>query len=189
MLHTWANREWLNHHGLSHLPQPGNRAGCCGMTDGAALAQGMRHLHGEGGAWYRGCLLWSGKTSRWGLSQPPIRWFWSSQQTVTIPISAGGRAQPWRFLESIDENIQTQVIEETAGRGALLDLTLTKKGRLPEDVRIKGCLDCSDQEMVKLSILRGDSRAKTNIPTLRPLGEKTLVSSGIHLKESHGIEA
>lgn len=95
-----------------------------------------------------------------------IHWLWSSQQTVTIPISAGGRAQPWRFLECIDENIQTQVTEEPVGRGALLDLTLIKKGRLPEDVRVKGCLDCNDQEMVKLSILRGDSRAKTKILTL-----------------------
>lgn len=56
--------------------------------------------------------------------------------------------------------------EEPVGRDALLDLTLIKKGRLPEDVRVKGCLDRSDQEMVKLSILRGDSRAKTRIPTL-----------------------
>lgn len=134
------------------------------MTDGAAPAQAIRHLHGEGGACRR-CLLWSGRTSRWGLSQPPIFWLWSSQQNVTIPTSAEGRAQPWRFLESIDENIQTQVTEEPVGRDALLDLTLIKKGRLPEDVRVKGCLDHSDQEMVKLSILRGDSRAKTRIPT------------------------
>lgn len=47
-----------------------------------------------------------------------------------------------------------------------MHLTLIKKGRLPEDVRVKGCFDCSDQEMVKLSTLRGDSRAKTKIPTL-----------------------
>lgn len=103
MFPTWADWEWLNHQGLSHLPQPGNRAGSCGMTDGAAPAQGIRHLHGEGGAWCRRCLLWSRRTSRWGLSQPLILWFWSSQQTVTIPISAGGRAQPWRLLEGIDD--------------------------------------------------------------------------------------
>lgn len=111
--------------------------------------------------------------------------FAGSGPPVTIPISAGGRAQPWRFLDSTDGNIQTQVIEEPVGRGALLDLTLIKKGRLPEDVRVKGRLDCGDQEMVKLSILRGQRPRSQPWP----LGAKTLVSSGIHLKESHGIEA
>ncbi|PKU35650.1 glycerol kinase [Limosa lapponica baueri] len=35
--------------------------------------------------------------------------------------------QSQRFLQSIDDNILTQVVEEPKRRGALLDLVLTKK--------------------------------------------------------------
>lgn len=41
-----------------------------------------------------------------------------------------GNRQPWRFLESTDDNFATQVIKEPARRDALLDLTLKKKERL-----------------------------------------------------------
>jgi len=48
--------------------------------------------------------------------------------------------QCWRFLQSIDDNFLMQVVEEPIRRGALLDLVLTNKERLFEDVEARGRL-------------------------------------------------
>ncbi|GAB0179469.1 hypothetical protein GRJ2_000412200 [Grus japonensis] len=63
--------------------------------------------------------------------------------------------QSRRFLQSIDDNFLTQVVEEPTRRGVLLDLVLTKKGGLVGDVKVGGSLDCSDHEMVEFRILAG----------------------------------
>jgi len=51
-------------------------------------------------------------------------------------------------------------------RGALLDLVLTNKEGLVEDVQDGGSLGCSDHEMVKFRFLRGGSRAISRMTTL-----------------------
>jgi len=71
-----------------------------------------------------------------------------------------------RFLQSIDDNFLTQVMEEPTRKGALLDLVLTKKEGLVEDVKFGGRLGCSDHEMVEFRILHGGSRAISSIKTL-----------------------
>jgi len=51
-------------------------------------------------------------------------------------------------------------------RGVLLDLVLTNKEGLVEDVKAGGSVSCSDREMVEFRILRGESRAIRRIKTL-----------------------
>ncbi|GAB0207738.1 hypothetical protein GRJ2_003239500 [Grus japonensis] len=53
-------------------------------------------------------------------------------------------AQSRRFLQSIDDNFLTWVVEETMRRGMLLDLVLTNKEGLVGDVKVGGSLGCSD---------------------------------------------
>jgi len=59
-----------------------------------------------------------------------------------------------------------QVVEEPTSKGALLDLVLTNKEGLVEDVKAGGRLGCSDHEIVEFRILRGRSRAISRIKTL-----------------------
>jgi len=74
--------------------------------------------------------------------------------------------QSRRFLQSIDDNFLMQVVEEPTRKGALLDLVLTNKERLVEDVKVGGRLGCSDHEMVEFRILCGRSSAISRIKTL-----------------------
>lgn len=53
-----------------------------------------------------------------------------------------------------------QVFEEPTRKGALLDMVFINKEELVMDVKIKGSLGCSDQEIVEFGILRGGNRAK-----------------------------
>jgi len=48
----------------------------------------------------------------------------------------------------------------------LLDLVLTKREGLVEDLKAGGNLGCSDHEMVEFRIVRGRSRAVSRIKTL-----------------------
>ncbi|GAB0204592.1 mitochondrial enolase superfamily member 1 [Grus japonensis] len=67
-------------------------------------------------------------------------------------------AQSRRFLQSIDDNFLTQVVEEPKRTGMLLDFVVTNKG-LVGHVKAGGSLGCSDHEMVEFRILCGRSRA------------------------------
>ncbi|GAB0208404.1 hypothetical protein GRJ2_003306100 [Grus japonensis] len=80
--------------------------------------------------------------------------------------NAAKHAQSRRFLQSIDDNFLTQVVEEPMRRGVLLDLVLTNKEGLVGDVKVGGSLGCSDHEMVEFRILHGRSRAVSRITTL-----------------------
>jgi len=75
-------------------------------------------------------------------------------------------SQTRRFLQSIDDNFLMQVVEEPTRKGALLDLLLTNKKGLVEDVKVGGRLACSDHEMVEFRILHVGSRAISRIKTL-----------------------
>jgi len=74
--------------------------------------------------------------------------------------------QSRRSLQSIDDNFLMQVVEEPTRKGALLDLALTNKEGLVEDVKVGGSLGCSDHKMIELRILCGSSRAISRIKTL-----------------------
>ena len=56
--------------------------------------------------------------------------------------------------------------EESKRASVLLDLALTNKEGLVEDVKAGGSLDCGDHEMVEFRILCGGSRAVSRIITL-----------------------
>jgi len=91
-----------------------------------------------------------------GFNHPDISWEDHTARQV----------QSRRFLQSIDDNFLMQVVEEPTRKGALLDLVLTNKEGLVEDVKVGGRLSCSDHEMVEFRILRGESRAISRIKTL-----------------------
>jgi len=78
------------------------------------------------------------------------------------------QAQSRRFLQSIDDNFLMQVVEEPTRKGALLDLVLTNKEGLVEDVQAGGRVSCSDHEIVEFRILCGGSRVISRIKTLDP---------------------
>jgi len=48
--------------------------------------------------------------------------------------------QSRRFLQGIDDNFLMQVVEEPTRRGTLLNLVLTNKEGLAEDVKVGGSL-------------------------------------------------
>jgi len=74
--------------------------------------------------------------------------------------------QSRRFLQSIGDNILTQLVEEPMMRGMWLDLVLRNKEGLIENVKVGDSLGCSDDEMVEFRILHGGSRAVSRITTL-----------------------
>jgi len=75
-------------------------------------------------------------------------------------------SQSRRFLQSIDDNFLMQVVQEPTKKGALLDLVLTNKEGLVEDVKAGGRLVYRDHEMVEFRIPHGGSRAISRIKTL-----------------------
>ena len=101
-------------------------------------------------------VLRGGPGSPGGLYRPDICW---KDHTARY-------TQSRRFLQSIDDNFLTQVVEEPTRRGVLLDLVLTDRDALVEDVKVGGSLGCSDHEMVEFRILRGGSRAVSRITAL-----------------------
>ena len=90
-----------------------------------------------------------------------------------------------RSLQSTDDNFLTQVVEDSMRRGVLLDLELTNKEGLGEDVAVGGILGCSDRDMVEFMTLHGKSRAISRINPWTS-GELTLAFSMSHLEESRG---
>ncbi|KAK4806898.1 hypothetical protein QYF61_012619 [Mycteria americana] len=58
--------------------------------------------------------------------------------------NTAGHKKSRRFLEGIDNNFLTQVIEEPMRRGALLVIIFTNKEGLLGDVKVEGSLGCSD---------------------------------------------
>ena len=51
-----------------------------------------------------------------------------------------GHMQSWRFLENIRDKFLTQMLKEPVSTGALLDLVITNKEGLVEDVKVEGSL-------------------------------------------------
>uniref|UniRef100_A0A8B9PPT3 Ig-like domain-containing protein n=1 Tax=Apteryx owenii TaxID=8824 RepID=A0A8B9PPT3_APTOW len=87
----------------------------------------------------------------WALKHPGICW----------KDNTARHKQSWRFLQSTDDHFLTQVVVEPTRRGVLLDLIVTKKEGVVEDVKVGGSLGCSDHEMVEFRILGGRGRARS----------------------------
>ncbi|PKU47853.1 mast stem cell growth factor receptor kit [Limosa lapponica baueri] len=71
-----------------------------------------------------------------------------------------------RFLETIDDNFLTQVIEEPTRRCALLNLILAKKEGLVRDMKLKGSFGCSDGD-VQDPIRREQGKKQDHNPELQ----------------------
>ncbi|PKU46943.1 glycerol kinase [Limosa lapponica baueri] len=61
--------------------------------------------------------------------------------------------QSKRFLHCIDDNFLMQLVEEPTRREALLDLLLTDKEGLVEDIKVEGNLGCSDHGKIEFRIV------------------------------------
>lgn len=99
--------------------------------------------------------------------------------------STAGHKQLERFLECIDGNFLTQVIEEPMREDALLDLIVTNQEELYGEVKTGGSFGCSDHERVEFRMLRRGKKAKSVSQALTS-GEQTSACSGIYLEESSG---
>ncbi|PKU29668.1 hypothetical protein llap_20028 [Limosa lapponica baueri] len=74
--------------------------------------------------------------------------------------------QSRRFLQCIDDNFLTQVVEEPTRRVALLDLVLTNKEGLVEDIKVGGSLGCSDHEKREFRIVGSMCKTTSRTETL-----------------------
>ncbi|PKU27262.1 glycerol kinase [Limosa lapponica baueri] len=74
--------------------------------------------------------------------------------------------QSRRFLQCIDDNFLTQVVEEATRTGVLLDLVLTNKEGLVEDMKVGGSLGCSDHEKTQFRIMGSMCKTTSRIATL-----------------------
>ncbi|XP_009874290.1 PREDICTED: uncharacterized protein LOC104278875 [Apaloderma vittatum] len=66
------------------------------------------------------------------------------------------RKQSTRFLDCVEDNFLTQLVSEPTRGGALLDLLLTNREGLVDNVVVGGLLGLSDHEMIDFSILDQD---------------------------------
>ena len=71
--------------------------------------------------------------------------------------------QSRRLLEFVEDNFLSQAIEDPTRGDAILDLLLTSANELIGNIRIGGCLGCSDHGMVEFILQREMRRAKNKI--------------------------
>jgi len=74
--------------------------------------------------------------------------------------------QSRRFLECIEDNFLSQVIDTPAWGDAILDLMLTSESELISDVKTGGSLGCSEHALVELTVLRDMGNARSIVRTL-----------------------
>ncbi|PKU41873.1 rna-directed dna polymerase from mobile element jockey-like [Limosa lapponica baueri] len=74
--------------------------------------------------------------------------------------------QSKRFLQCIDDNFLTQLVEEPTRREALLDLVLTNKEGLVEDILVEGNLGCSDHGKIEFRIVGSTHKTISRTETL-----------------------
>lgn len=95
--------------------------------------------------------------------------------------------QSRRFLECNQNNFLMQVIREPAKGRCFARPDSHKQGRTHERCEYQRQSCCSDHDMLLFRILQGEREVKSRIQSWTS-GEQTLSSSGIHLKESHGVQ-
>ncbi|KAJ7402669.1 glycerol kinase [Pitangus sulphuratus] len=80
--------------------------------------------------------------------------------------NTAGHKTSWSFLECINKNFLTQVIEEKTRGDAILGLVLTNTEELVAYVVLQGSQTCSYHEMGKFEILREARRARSKLTVL-----------------------
>lgn len=88
------------------------------------------------------CLVFTGRGSHGGLYHLDICW----------KDDRAGHKQS-RFLECIDNNILTQVVEGPTRKYVLRNVMLKSNEELTIDVKVGGCLGGSDHRIVEFRIL------------------------------------
>lgn len=92
-----------------------------------------------------------------------------------------------RFLQTIDDNFQTQVTEEPTGRVVLVDIVLVNRGGLFGDVKAEASFSSRDLEMVEFRTLCGGSTVKSRMTTLDFKG-LTLAFSRVRTLQGRGLQ-
>jgi len=70
-----------------------------------------------------------------------------------------------RFLECMEDNFLSQVIDTPIQGDAILDLMLTSASELTHDVKTGGSLGCSDHALVEFTVLRDMRKARSTVRT------------------------
>ena len=86
----------------------------------------------------REASLWQAVVLLWDFNHPSI--FCKS--------STARYRQSRRFLEYIEDNFLSQVIDSPTRRYVILDLLVTNTSKLVSDAKIGGCLHCSGHTLV-----------------------------------------
>jgi len=71
-----------------------------------------------------------------------------------------------RFLECLEDDFLSQVIDTPTLGDAILDLMLTNASKLIGDVKTGGSLGCSDHALVEFAVLRDMGKARSVVRTL-----------------------
>ena len=111
------------------------------------------------------------------FNHPDICWISNSARHV----------QSKQFLQCVEDNFLMQVVEELTRWGVLLDLVLTNRDGLVEDMKVGGSLGCSDHEIVEFKMELGGRREKVGLLPWT-FGERTSTSSRTYLGVSHGLD-
>ncbi|PKU41567.1 hypothetical protein llap_8142 [Limosa lapponica baueri] len=91
--------------------------------------------------------------------------------------------QSRRFLQCIDENFLTWVVEEPTRREELLELVLANEEGLVEDINVGGSLCCSDHEKTEFRIVGSMCKTTNRAETM---DFRRVNSSRKCLEKSHG---
>uniref|UniRef100_K7EXP3 Endonuclease/exonuclease/phosphatase domain-containing protein n=1 Tax=Pelodiscus sinensis TaxID=13735 RepID=K7EXP3_PELSI len=71
-----------------------------------------------------------------------------------------------KFLDCIGDNFLFQKVEKATRRKAVLDLILTNREELVENLKVEGSLGESDHEIIEFTILKKDRRENSKIETM-----------------------
>ena len=97
--------------------------------------------------------------------------------------------QSRRLLECTEDNFFSQITDVLNSGHVILDLLLTNANELIGDIKIGGCLGCSDRAMVELMLLTAIRQSKSKIRVLNfrkanfQLWETVLMSQSAELAD------
>jgi len=91
---------------------------------------------------------------------------WGTSTTLTSAVKVAQRTrQSRRFLEFIEDNFLSQVMDSPTRGDAILDL-ISDASELISDVKTGGSLGCSDHALVEFIVLRDIGKARSIVRTL-----------------------
>lgn len=68
-----------------------------------------------------------------------------------------------RLLEYVQDNFPSQIIDSSTWGDDMLELLIINASELTGDIRIGGCMGCSDHEVVEFTLLRDICQAKSKL--------------------------